>query len=120
MEVQFFTPFGVIEANRDMMKIVTSQTRMQLLQHVVLLVRSQWRPILGEACLCTRGRRSLPPWYAVMHRLLSSHCSRAPSTSCLRIATCLSGFQTVLASGGDNNLHICESLSGDRYLILLC
>ncbi len=51
MEVQFLTPFGVIEANGDMMEIVTSQTRMQLLQHVVLLVRSQRRPILGKAML---------------------------------------------------------------------
>ncbi len=58
--------------------------------------------------------------------LLSSHCSRAPSTFSLRantckresiqiglhwVATCLNRFHQVRASGGDKNLHIRKRLN---------
>ncbi len=70
MEFQFLTPFGVIEANGDMMEIVTSQTHMQLFQHVVLLVRSQRRPILDKALLTHT-------WQKIVASLVHCHAPAA-------------------------------------------
>ena len=136
MEVQFFAPFGVIEANGNVVQIVTSQTRMQLLQQVVLLVRPQrrslfvktllthtWQKIVASLVHCHAPTAVFALLQGVVDILLESEylCKREGIQMGLHwVAPCLNGFQLVHASGGDKNLHIRKSLPGDRNLFIQC